>query len=174
MKRFPLLALCLLIVSPVLAASKPLTPGVYTVQPCPALVKCPDATPCPDVSGVESRLDNLDADVKALDSTVTATNAAPRDCLQPVPGGGGFDGSAYRLGFAEPAAPVAHQARPWYKDKRFWIGTGIGIVVGAIADHQWGHDDDGTNTKKKTVHVTDPNQPDPDPDPCWPPGHCKP
>jgi len=161
MKRLALLAFCLLIVSPVLAASKPLTPGVYTVQPCPAAVVCPPLVTCPEAAPCPM-------------CQPATTEAASPDCVQPVPGGGGLDDPTYRLGAAEPVAPVAHQARPWYKDKRFWIGTGIGIVVGAIADHQWGHDDDGTNTKKKTVYVTDPNQPDPDPDPCHgPKGWCK-
>jgi hypothetical protein len=156
MKRIPLFAVCLLAVSPMLAASKQLTPGVYTVKPCPPAVVCPPLVTCPEAAPCPT----------CPPSPVTATNAAPPVCLQPLQPVAAGD-SDLRLGAAAPVADPPKAVKPWHKDWRAWAAIGGGIVLGAIIEHQY--DNDGSSYDH---HEGRHGQDEPEPY-CFPPGHCR-
>jgi len=162
MKRVPLIVFCLLLSAPLFAASKPLTPGVYTVQPCPPPVVCPPLVTCPKVAPCPTWVEPCPT---CPPSPVTATDAAPPVCLQPVqPFAGDTD---FRLGAADPVATPATTARPWYKRPSFWWGVGGGIVLGVIIEHQYDSD-----SSSYDHHEGRHQQDDPEPY-CFPPGHCR-
>lgn len=157
MKRVALSLMLCLIVSPILAASKPLVPGQYVVPPCPPVVTCPPDTVCPAIEPCPT----------CPPSPVTATTAALPECLWPVqpltPGGD------LRLGAADPVAASARPARTWYKDWRFWAAAGGGLILGAVIEHSH-QDEDHGGTKHTTDYIPVPS---PVSEPCWPPGHCR-
>jgi hypothetical protein len=135
---------------------------------------CPDVPECPSLTCQEAEAidyDRLSATLEKLAPPcpmVIGTDPTPREGLQSKLL---YSDDGYRLLgpadlMASPASPQApSKVKPWYKDKWTWIKIGGGIVLGAVAQNNFGGDASGGESKKKESSD--------DPDFCWPPGHCK-
>ena len=158
MKTLVRIAVVLLMISGISAATKPLAPGTYSVQPCPAPIVCPAEKVCPVCVECPAQATVL----PRLDVYANDTVAIPID-TDVLPCGSG----AAHADFFDPTDHPSHVLQ-WKEEKKglkewqkWTIGIVGGVVLGMIIEHQF-DDDHGGDTNKKIIIVRPPTVDCPD------------